>query len=90
LSRLSVRISGVVQGVGYRYFVARRARDHSLTGWVKNRADGSVEIEAVGPRGSLEQLLRYVRVGPPAAHVAGVNVQWFEDGPSYDGFEVRF
>ena len=90
MGRLSARVKGDVQGVGFRYFIARRARDHSLTGWVKNRSDGTVEVEAVGPRPSLEEFLSYVRVGPPAAHVADVAVRWFEDEPSYSGFEVRF
>ena len=80
----------MVQGVGYRYFVARRAREHELHGWVKNRSDGSIEIEAVGPRGPLEEFLSYVRVGPPASHVNAVDVRWFDEGPSYNGFEIRF
>jgi len=90
MGRLSAHVRGEVQGVGYRYFVARRARDHNLTGWVKNRADGTVEVEAVGPRPTLEEFLSYVRVGPPAAHVADVAVYWFDDEPSYVSFEVRF
>lgn len=90
MSRLNVRVTGIVQGVGYRYHVARRAHDCGLLGWVKNRADGSVEVEAIGPRGMLEELLSFVRVGPAGAHVKGVQVQWFEDEPAYEGFDIRF
>lgn len=89
MPRLSVRINGRVQGVGYRYFVQRRAQEKSLTGWVKNRADGTVEIEAIGPKTSLEEFLNYVRVGPPAANVAKADVNWFDDEPPYKGFDVR-
>ncbi|MEW5702793.1 MAG: acylphosphatase [Candidatus Zixiibacteriota bacterium] len=90
MGRLSAQVHGMVQGVGYRYFVARRARENNLTGWVKNRSDGTVEIEAVGPRDTLEEFLSYVRVGPPAARVADVGVRWFDDEPRYEGFQVRF
>ena len=89
MPRLSVRINGRVQGVGYRYFVQRKAQEKSLTGWVKNRADGTVEIEAIGPKISLEEFLNYVRVGPPAANVAKADVNWFDDEPAYKGFDVR-
>lgn len=90
MPRLSVRINGRVQGVGYRYFVQRKANEKSLTGWVKNRADGTVEIEAVGAQQALEEFLSYVRVGPPAANVASADVNWFDDEPQYKGFDVRF
>lgn len=89
MPRLSVRINGRVQGVGYRYFVQRKAQEKLLTGWVKNRADGTVEIEAVGGKTSLEEFLNYVRVGPPAANVARADVNWFDDEPNYKGFDVR-
>lgn len=90
MTRLQIRITGVVQGVGYRYFVVSRARAAQVTGWVKNRADGTVEIEAVGERGALDGFLRYVRVGPPAAHVYGVETHWFDDDHRYESFDVRF
>ena len=90
MSRLHLRLTGVVQGVGYRYHVAKRAHEFGLTGWVKNRADGSVEIEAVGERTMLQEFLSYVRIGPPGAHVAGVSVNWHNDSPDYTGFDIRF
>ena len=90
MTRLSVHITGVVQGVGYRYFVVRKARERNVTGWVKNRPDGSVDIEAVGERPQLEEFLRMVRIGPPAAHTAGVDARWHEDGPEYEDFDVQF
>lgn len=90
MSRLNVRIEGRVQGVGYRYFVMRKAQEHKLGGWVKNRSDGTVEIEAVGARPILEEFLSYVRVGPAAAHVSNAHVAWHEDEPSYATFDVKF
>jgi acylphosphatase len=90
VARLNASVTGAVQDVGYRYFIVRRARERNLTGWVKNRADGTVVVEAVGDRTQLEEFLRFIRVGPPAAHIAGVDTRWFEDEPDYKNFDVRF
>ncbi|GAB4321950.1 MAG: acylphosphatase [Candidatus Zixiibacteriota bacterium] len=90
MTRLHIRLTGVVQGVGYRYHIARRATKDGIQGWVKNRADGSVEIEAVGERQALEEFLNYARVGPPGAHVEHVTVDWHDDTPEYSGFDIRF
>ncbi len=90
MSRLQVQLKGVVQGVGYRYHISRRANDMGVTGWVKNRADGSVEIEAVGDRSALEEFLNYARIGPAGAHVEDVSVKWHEDEPGYSSFDIRF
>jgi acylphosphatase len=84
-------MTGVVQGVGYRYHIARRANESGVFGWVKNRSDGSVEIEAVGDRSALEEFLNYVRVGPPGARVEHVDVRWEDkNGTAYTAFDIRF
>jgi len=67
-----LRITGVVQGVGYRYSLQREASSLGLAGWVRNRADGSVEAFAQGPQPALDQLSAWARRGPPAARVADV------------------
>jgi acylphosphatase len=86
-----IRVSGLVQGVNFRYFTQQTARDLGLSGWVRNRPDGDVDLEAEGERGLIEELLKALRVGPPAAHVRDVQVQWQEkSGNDYDGFEVTF
>jgi acylphosphatase len=76
LSRLHAVVMGHVQGVGYRMFVIEEARRLELTGWVRNRSDGSVEVTAEGPRVDLNELLRALRSGPHLATVEGVEVQW--------------
>lgn len=68
--RLVVR--GRVQGVGFRWFVRERAREAGLRGWVRNNADGSVELLAAGPAAALERLEAAVREGPPGALVSEV------------------
>ena len=72
MPRIHLRVRGRVQGVGFRYFVLRRAQALGLAGWVRNRSDGSVEIEAEGDRVAVEALAAEVRRGPPGAHVAEV------------------
>lgn len=69
--RLVVR--GRVQGVGFRWFVRETARRCGLAGWVRNLADGSVELEASGPPDMLALLAEAVRAGPPGADVTSVD-----------------
>jgi acylphosphatase len=87
--RLHALVHGDVQGVGFRYFVLRRAREAGLRGWVRNRADGSVECLAEGPRPALERLLDDLRRGPGLAEVQSVDVDWRPPADDLHGFEVR-
>lgn len=61
-----------MQGVGYRWFVRERARRLDVSGWVRNREDGSVEIAASGDEATVAELMRVVREGPPGARVSDV------------------
>ena len=67
--RIHLRISGYVQGVGFRWFVMRAARDAGLSGWVRNNPDGSVELEAVGSSDGVALLKERVTTGPRASRV---------------------
>lgn len=62
-------VLGRVQGVGFRWYVREAARRRSLSGWVQNRADGSVELAAEGDEESVGALVDAVRSGPPGATV---------------------
>ncbi len=64
-----ILVEGHVQGVGYRQFAARAARRRGLSGWVRNRADGSVEALVSGPPDAVEALLADLRRGPLGADV---------------------
>jgi acylphosphatase len=81
-------IRGRVQGVGFRYFAVREARRLGVSGVVRNRADGAVEVEAEGDRPSLERLVEALRVGPQAARVASVDEHWSEGSARHHGFEI--
>jgi len=74
-------VRGDVQMVGFRDFASRQAQRRGLTGYVRNLSDGSLEVEAEGPRTELEALLGALKEGPPLAHVEDVDVLW-EDAPS--------
>ena len=87
--RLSARITGRVQGVGFRNFTRMRARQLGVAGWVRNEQDGSVRLEAEGPRGALEELLDAVQEGPRMAHVDGVAADWDDATNEFDVFKVR-
>lgn len=69
---LRVVVTGRVQGVGYRAWIVRQARRLGLAGWVRNRADGSVELLAAGPPDALDALLEACRRGPPLARVEAI------------------
>jgi acylphosphatase len=82
-----VRIEGSVQGVGYRHWTERVATGLGLTGWVRNRRDGSVEALFCGPREDVAQMLDRCREGPRVAHVAAVHIVE-EGGAAPDGFDL--
>lgn len=89
-ARLTAVVTGVVQGVNFRWFTQRRAAELGLAGWVRNRADGSVEFVAEGARADLERLLDLVHVGPPSAIVENVDTQWGAATGEFHRFEIRF
>ena len=71
--RLHVVVRGRVQGVGFRWFVREKARPLRLAGWVKNLADGSVEVMAEGDAASVAALRRALQEGPSGASVTSVD-----------------
>ncbi len=79
--RVLVTVHGLVQGVGFRMFVERSASRLGLKGWVRNLPNGSVEIDAQGPAGLVDELLNEVRTGPPASKVSSIAV--IEQQPDY-------
>lgn len=87
--RLHARIYGLVQGVGFRHFVWKRAQALGITGWVRNCRDGSVEVVAEGPEEALQQLLEYLRRGPLGSRVDKVDVRWEMPTLEFLEFEVR-
>ncbi|HEX2646474.1 MAG TPA: acylphosphatase [Candidatus Dormibacteraeota bacterium] len=88
MERLHAIVCGDVQGVGFRYFVQRRAQQLGLTGWVRNKEDGTVEVVAEGGRPELDQLKRALLEGPRQARVDGVDERWSEASGGFDRFDL--
>jgi acylphosphatase len=88
--RARIRITGVVQGVGFRYFVKSTADGLGLVGYVRNRPDGSVEVVAEGERQAMSAFLAELRIGPRHASIAAVDVEWVEPEMDLKTFEYRF
>ena len=88
-SRVHIVVAGLVQGVGFRWFVQRRAQARGAVGFVRNRVDGSVEIEAQGDRATLEALVAEIRVGPRSAQVSDFRVEWIAPCAGESSFMIR-
>jgi acylphosphatase len=86
--RRRVVVHGFVQGVGFRYSVAQRARQRSLNGRVTNRHDGSVEAVFEGDEDAVDALVAFMRDGPRGAEVEAVDVTE-EEPEGLRGFDVR-
>jgi len=89
MSELHVRVAGIVQGVGFRWFVRERARRLGLAGWVRNLPDGSVEVLASGDDGQLALLRTELLRGPDGAVVSEVqDVASTADAPAVAPFGI--
>ena len=80
---------GRVQGVGFRYFVWREAEALGIDGWVRNRADGTVEALARGTTHDLDRFQHILEEGPRWSHVTSVAATDEPDEEALDGFEIR-
>ena len=87
--RIHLLISGKVQGVGFREFTQRNARQLSVQGWVRNLKTGDVELEALGTEAAMKDFEEKVRKGPRGSQVDGVKTLPAKDGEALGEFEVR-
>ncbi len=89
LARLQLLVHGRVQGVFFRHAAADEARSLGLRGWVKNLANGDVEIVAEGPRRELKILAAWAHQGPRLARVIGVEEEWSDYRGEEGAFAIR-
>ena len=87
--RLDATVRGSVQGVGFRWFVVRRAAQLGLLGWTSNEADGSVRVVAEGASDALQQLENHLNDGPAGAHVTRVDVARMPATGEFTTFGIR-
>ena len=88
-ARVHILVEGMVQGVGFRWFVARHAQSLGLTGYVENLFNGNVEVVAEGDRSLIEELITHLKVGPRSAHVSNLRLEWAQPTQQYRNFEIR-
>jgi acylphosphatase len=80
---------GLVQGVGFRWYVFREANSLGLRGYVKNLYNGDVEIEVEGERGRIEELIKSVKKGPAFSRVVDLIVEWKDYTNKYTSFTIE-
>ena len=91
LASIHVIVYGYVQGVFFRAFTSRRAGELGLTGYVRNLPGReAVEVRAEGERKQLEELISHLRIGPPAAEVEKLEIDWLEYSGDYSSFSIRY
>ena len=83
-------ISGTVQGVGFRWFVLRKANEYNLKGYVRNLYTDEVEVEVEGNKGLIQEFVKELRIGPRSAQVTDMKIQWKDYQGKYENFDVRF
>ena len=88
--RAEIVVNGLVQGVGFRYFVMREAKKLGLNGFVKNLYTGEVLTVVEGEKANAEEMVKKLRVGPIHASVKTCKVDWQEPKNEFTEFEVKF
>ncbi|NDL66416.1 acylphosphatase [Anaerotalea alkaliphila] len=87
--RRHILVHGMVQAVGFRYFTLRTASRHHITGWVRNRWDGTVEMEVQGTEREIASFMEEIREGPRSARVERLEIREMEPGTDLEGFVVE-
>lgn len=89
-ARAHIIVEGIVQGVFFRANTQRHAQKFGISGWVRNRFDGMVEIIAEGDKEKINSLIIWCHKGPPGAVVRDVNVNWEDYTGEFKDFSVRY
>ena len=89
MNDLSMIIFGRVQGVYFRKSTQEQALQRNITGWVRNRREGSVEVLAQGTEEALLSLLKWCERGPRLAKVEKITINWIEQDNKYSSFVVK-
>ena len=83
-------VKGVVQGVGFRWFVEREANKLGLLGTVRNLFNGDVEVNVEGERGLIEEFISALKVGNRFSSVSGLQIDWLDFKNKYKNFQIQF
>ena len=83
-------VRGRVQGVGFRYYTEKQAETFGLTGWVKNLANGSVQVMVQGEKAEIDTFVDFLRVGPTLSRVSDVSVSRVETNENFNEFRIKY
>jgi acylphosphatase len=90
MDRAEILVNGMVQGVGYRYFVLRQAEKLGLKGYTQNLFSGEVLTVVEGERYIIEELFHQLKIGPAYADVKNTSIKWAEYKKEFSRFEIRY
>lgn len=90
MQRAEIIANGLVQGVGFRYFIVREAQALGLNGYVKNLYSGEVLTVVEGEKFLVEELYNKIKAGPSFADVKNASIKWSEPKNEFTKFEIRF
>ena len=92
LKQAHLIIHGKVQGVFYRDYTRKKARELNLTGWVRNNPDGTVEVLCYGKPENIDEFIKWCHQGSPLSNVAYIDIQKqpFEGEGPYESFEIEY
>ena len=88
--QLQIVVSGKVQGVGYRYFAQMKAVQFGITGWVKNRSDGAVEMVTTGTKENLDLFIEEISRGNPFSTVDQIEINEISIAEKYQSFTIKY
>lgn len=88
--RSHLNISGRVQGVFFRHHTLKKAQELGIVGWVRNRADGTVEAVLEGNPGQVQEMVEWFRIGPPHARVSDVREKKEGASGEFSSFKIRY
>ncbi len=90
MKRAEILVNGLVQGVGFRYFVVRLAEEFGLKGYTKNLFSGEVYTVVEGEDAMIEEFFNKIKIGPSHAHIKNASIKWSDSKNEFTKFEVRY
>jgi len=88
--RIHAFISGLVQGVNFRFYTQQKAKQLGIKGWVRNLKDGRVEVVAEGDKDAMEEFIRFLKRGPPLAKVLSCEIEKEEYKGEFKYFDIIY
>ena len=88
--RVRIIVTGLVQGVFFRFNTMRKALELGVKGWVKNREDGKVEVLCEGPEKDVKTMIDWCMKGPEGAFVSDTKIKWEDYSGEFDTFQIVY